>query len=53
MDKLQIILNECNGFRQSVESLMSVKHLFITCTLNKSLLSLRRQKRSLMFVTKA
>ena len=53
MYKLQIILNECNGYRQSLESLMSVKHLFITCALNKSLLSLQRQKRSLMFVTKA
>ena len=41
------------GFRQSLDSLMSVKHLFITCTLNKSLLSLRCQKCSLMFVTKA
>jgi hypothetical protein len=53
MDDLQIILKECNGFRQSLDSLMSVKHLFITCTLNKSLLSLRCQKCSLMFVTKA
>ena len=41
------------GFRQSLDSLTSVKHLFITCTLNKSLLSLRCQKCSLMFVTKA
>ena len=53
MDDLQIILKECNGFRQSLDSLMSVKHLFITCTLNKSLLSLRCQKCSLMYVTKA
>ena len=53
MDKFQIILNECIGFRKPLESLMSVKHLFITCVLNKSLLSLQRQKLSLMFVTKA
>ena len=53
MDDLQIILNDCNCFRQSFDSFMSVKHLFITCALNKSLLSLRCQKCSLMFVTKA
>lgn len=53
MDDLQIILKECNGFRQSLDSLMSVKHLFIICALNKNLLSLRCQKCSLMFVTKA
>ena len=29
MDDLQIILKECNGFRQSLDSLMSVKHLFV------------------------
>lgn len=51
MDKLQIILNECCGLIKSSESLMSVKHLFITCALNKSLLSLQSQKRSLMFAT--
>ncbi len=53
MDKFQIILNECIGFRKPLESLMLVKHLFINCALNISLLSLQRQKRSLMFVTKA
>ena len=29
MDELQFILNECIGFRQPLDSLMSVKHLFV------------------------
>jgi hypothetical protein len=46
MDELQIILPDGSGKRMPLEQLMSVKLLFNPIQINKSLLSLQRQKRS-------
>ena len=52
MGELQSILSGSDGCHKSSESLMSVKLLFNTTTINKSLLSLQRQRRSSWLATK-
>ena len=51
MGELQIILSGSGGYKSS-ESLMSVKLLFNTVMIYKSLVSLQRQRRSLWLATK-
>ena len=52
MGELQNILSGSGGYYNSPESLMSVKLLFNTAAINKSLVSLQRQRRSSWFATK-
>ena len=51
MDEFHIILLKANDDGTSSESLISVKLLFNLTTINKSLLSLQRQRCSSMYVT--
>ena len=52
MGELQSISSGSGGYYKSPESLMSVKLLFIVTVLNKSLLSLQRQRHSSWLATK-
>ena len=52
MDELQNILPSDRYNKLLSESLMSVKLMFNMTTINKSLLSLQRQRCSLLFATK-
>ena len=52
MDELQIILPDDSGSKMSQESLIMVKLLFNATRIDKSLLSLQRQRRSSWFATK-